>query len=383
MRLSGFEPESQAWQARVITRLHYSRILDFNFIEFMDDIIRLLNQINKISIQNKMLIYLLIFTVSFLTTFIATPWIMPKLKKANLTGIDINKRDKPVLPEMGGFVIVFGFSAGVLLSIFMYTFSEHVSSIFGISIISELHLNLILASLSTILIMTIIGIFDDLFAMRQSIKALLPLFAALPLVAVKAGVSTMRFPFIGSVDFGILYALIFIPIGIAGASNVTNMLAGFNGLEAGMGFIASMSLAFIALKIGSLEALILLLSMSGALFAFLFYNWYPAKLLIGDIGTLCIGTVIASAVIIGNFETAGVIVIIPYAIDFIIKLRNGFPSKGWEGEIYNGKLICRKRPISLCQWIMKITNGISEVNLVLLLIFIELIFGIIAILSFG
>ncbi len=328
-----------------------------------------------------MLSYLIVPVVSFLTTYITAPWIMPKLKKAGLTGDDVNKKEKPSLPEMGGLVIVFGFSAGILSSISMYTFSQHVHLLLCVTEINNLELNLVLASLSTILIMTLVGIFDDLFAMRQSIKALLPMFASLPLVAVQAGVSTMRFPFVGNVDFGIFYALILIPVGITGASNVTNMLAGFNGLEAGMGLVASMSLAYIAWSIDRPEALILLLSMSGALLAFLKYNWYPARLLMGDIGTLSIGTIIAASVIVGNFETAGIIVTMPYIIDFFIKLANRFPSDKWWGELYNGKLTCNGKPISLCQWIMKLSNGIKEQNLVKLLILIELIFGALAILS--
>jgi UDP-N-acetylglucosamine--dolichyl-phosphate N-acetylglucosaminephosphotransferase len=104
---------------------------------------------------------------------------------------------------------------------------------------------------------------------------------------------------------------------------------------------------------------------------------------IGDIGTLSIGAVIACAVIIGNFETAGAIVIIPYAIDFIIKAKNRFPSSDWWGTYADGKLTCPKKPVGLCQTIMKLTGGISEKNLVLSLIGLELIFGVIAVLIYG
>ncbi len=317
---------------------------------------------------------ILIFLVSFIVTFLSTLWIMPKLKKAGLTGIDLNKKNKPKIPEMGGFGIIFGFSSGILLAIALLTFFDFISP--------GVELKFIFASLSTILIMSLIGIFDDLFAMHQAIKAILPLFAALPLVAIEAGTSTMSIPFLGTINFGIFYALLLVPIGIAGASNVTNMLAGFNGLEAGMGLVACSALSFIAFKSGQVEALIILLAMCGALLAFLFYNWYPAKVLIGDIGTLSIGAVIASSVIIGNFEMAGVVVILPYALDFFIKAKNGFPSKNWCGKWSDGKLVCKNRPISLCQWIMKLTKGVTEQGLVLMLIFIEAIFGIVAILLF-
>ncbi len=319
--------------------------------------------------------FISIFLVSFLTTFLLTPWIIPKLKRANIIGIDMNKPNKPEIPEMGGFAVIFGLSTGVLLAIALSTFFGFFNG--------EFHLRFILAAFSTIMLMALIGIFDDLFAMHQAIKAALPLFAALPLIAVKAGKTTMIIPFINEpVHFGILYTLILIPIGITGASNVTNMLAGFNGLEAGMGSVACFSLGVIALGIGRIESAIILISMCGALLAFLYYNWYPAKVLIGDLGTLSIGAVISASVIIGNFEMAGVIVIIPYAIDFFIKAKNGFPSRNWWGEQDCGKLVCRKNPVGFCQWIMKVSGGITEKGLVLILIGIESIFGIIAIMLF-
>ena len=59
----------------------------------------------------------------------------------------------------------------------------------------------------------------------------------------------------------------------------------------------------------------------GALLATSYYNWYPAKILVGDVGILTIGAIIVSAVIIGNYEAAGVILMIPYMVDFLIKAR--------------------------------------------------------------
>jgi UDP-N-acetylglucosamine--dolichyl-phosphate N-acetylglucosaminephosphotransferase len=315
-----------------------------------------------------------VFLVSFLATLVSVPWIVPKLVRAGLVGKDVNKPDRPEVAEMGGFGIVFGLSCGILAAVALSTF-------FGYSF-PALRLELVLAALSTLLLMSLIGIFDDLFAMHQLVKATLPLFAALPLVAVEAGTSTMVFPFIGPVSFGVFYILLLVPAGVAGASNVTNMLAGFNGLEASVGFVACASLAAVAFSLGEVEAFMILLAMCGALLAFLFYNRYPARVFPGDIGTLSIGAVIATAVIVGDFELAGMIVIIPHALDFFIKARNGFPSSGWWGEPVGGKLVCRGAPISLCQWIMKLSGGISESRLVLLLVCFEAVCGVFAIMLF-
>lgn len=69
-----------------------------------------------------------------------------------------------------------------------------------------------------------------------------------------AGQSTMNLPIVGTVDWGILYPLLIVPIGIVGASNVYNMVAGYNGLEAGMGVVMLSALAYIAFITGRQSA---------------------------------------------------------------------------------------------------------------------------------
>jgi len=318
-----------------------------------------------------MSIALIIFFVSFIVTFFISPWTILQLTKSGIVGKDLHKPGQPEVAEMGGLVIVAGFSAGIVLAIAIKVF---FSQIIALDLISTF------AVLSTVLLIALIGIMDDLIFLPQSIKAITPLFASFPLVAIKAGHTVMNLPWIGQVDFGILYPLFFVPVGITGAANAVNMLAGFNGLEVGMGIAAMSSLSFIAYFTGASTSFIVLLAALGALIAVLRYNWYPAKLLIGDVGTLSIGAIIASAVILGNFELAGAIIIIPYFVDFIFKLCNGLPSKGWEGIYKNGKLYCPSSgPVGLCQLIMKVSGGISEKALTSTLIGIEIGFGILAI----
>ena len=314
----------------------------------------------------------LIFIVSFAVSFTGFPIIIPRLKKAGIVGKNMNSEKQEEVAEMGGLMIAAGFGAGIIFAISLRTFFDLFLSV---------SLTSILAVLSTVLIVVIIGVFDDLISIRQWIKAIMPVFAALPLMAIKEGYSMMRIPFVGMIDFGIFYPLALVPLGITGAANAVNMLAGFNGLEVGMGAVAVGSLAIIAYIIGQTGALIILVAAFGALLATLYYNWYPAKILVGDVGTLSIGAVIASAVIIGNYETAGAIIIIPYVIDFLIKAKNRFP---YSFGIYReGKLYCPDDgPVGLGQLIMKVCGGISERNLVLVLMGIEAIFGVIAILLY-
>ena len=315
---------------------------------------------------------ILIFAASFLISFTGFLFMVPRFKEAGIIGRNRNSLEQEEIAEMGGLVIVAGYSAGIILIISLKTFFDLFTLVSLISI---------LAAFSTIMIVALIGIFDDLISIKQGIKAFMPVFAALPLIALKEGFTIMKVPFIGFVDFGIYYHLILIPLGITGAANAVNMLAGFNGLEAGMGLVAVGSLTIIAYLIGETTAFLLSVIMLGALLATLYFNWYPAKILVGDVGTLTIGTVIASVVIIGNFEMAGGIIIIPYVIDFIIKAKNRFPYSF--GVYRDGKLYCPDSgPVGLGQLIMKVCGGISERNLVLVLMGIESIFGVIAILVY-
>lgn len=326
-----------------------------------------------------MLLILLVLVVSFVVTFLSVPILIRKFSGAKITGKDIHKPGKPEIPEMGGLAVVAGLTSGVLCSIALVTLS-HSSLAPQLGLVPKtLDLTEIFAALTTILIIAIIGIFDDVVRLRQGVKAILPIFAAIPLVAIGAGISQIYIPFIGSVSLPLIYPILLIPIGIAVITNLTNMYAGFNGMEAGLGLVASAGLLPIAYKSGSIEALILLLALSSALFAFFIYNRFPARIFPGDVGTLTIGATLGSAAILGNFEFAVVLVMIPYIADFAIKAKNKFPSSGWWGILdKDGKLHSPEKPIGLAQYILKLTGGLTEKRAVAIFMLIEAIFVAIA-----
>jgi UDP-N-acetylglucosamine--dolichyl-phosphate N-acetylglucosaminephosphotransferase len=92
-------------------------------------------------------------------------------------------------------------------------------------------------------------------------------FAALPMMVINSGQSTMNLPIVGPMDLGILYPLLIVPLGIVGASNAYNMVAGYNGLEAGMGIIILSALGYFAFITGKQSAAILAICMVSALIA--------------------------------------------------------------------------------------------------------------------
>jgi len=314
--------------------------------------------------------YLLIILASYLFTYLTTPWFIRRLIETRHMVKDMNKPHQPEVPEMGGLVIVGGFIFGVALAIGLQSFDV---------IAYEFDLTLVLAGLAVVLITAILGIIDDLLLVDQKAKALLPVIAALPLVAVKAGVTSMNFPILGSIELGVIYPLIFIPLAITGASNAMNMLAGFNGLEAGLGLIMCGCVSLSALTIGATESVILSISMFAALAAFLKYNWNPAEILVGDVGTLSIGALVASSVIVGNIERVGAILIIPFFLELFLKARSRFQAHSF-CRVEDDKLVCKDKDeiYGLGRLVMYVTGGVGETMLVLIILSLELVFALTA-----
>jgi len=240
-----------------------------------------------------------------------------------------------------------------------------------------------------------LGFVDDVLSLRDLYRVLLPLFAALPLMVVKAGTTTMLIPFVGHVNFNFgtvvlpllgpitanLYVLLLIPIGVVAASNLVNLLAGFNGLEAGIGVIVSAALALAAVLSGAPpEALFLSVAMAGACLGFLLFNWYPAKAFPGNITTYAIGANVAAIVILGNMERIGAIALMPQIVEFFLKARTGFQAENFGKVGKDGRLSYTGTTSSLTHLIMKKFRP-TEQQLVLMLLALQLLFGALAVAS--
>jgi len=269
----------------------------------------------------------LCFFSAFLVTEYFLPFLISRMKKRNIFGVDMNKPSKPKVAEMGGICVWLGFSTGIIASIFVFSYIGWI----------QIDLTLLLAGFSTIAMVGFLGLIDDIVGWKNGIRqwqhALIPVFAALPLMAVNVTnppiplpfigflPAELQIPFIGAVSFGLFYSLILVPIGVTGASNAANMLAGLNGLEAGMGAIISTTFAIIAILQGKIEAAIVAVAMLGALIAFLRYNWHPAKVFGGDSLTLMIGASFATAAILGDMEKIGVMLLAIYFLELVLKAR--------------------------------------------------------------
>ena len=318
------------------------------------------------------------FLMSFFATLLMTRIIIRKttftarVKKGSEAVFLAKDRAKggKLVPKMGGLAIVAGFCFGILVALKLIRLENAIQ---------------LLAALNTVLIIAFIGIVDDLFRVRDLWKFLLPAVAALPLMVITAGVSEVNLLFV-TVNFGIYYSLILVPIGVMACSNLLNMLAGFNGLEAGTGAVICLSIfsaSFILLNLYpdqfSIAAPIIAVSMAAACIAFLLFNWYPAKIFPENIGTYSIAAAIVSAVIIGNIERIGVIALMPQIAEFFLKLRSKFEAENF-GRLVGKRLYWDGKIYSLTHLLMRYLKP-TEKQLVTYLILIQIFFGALAVSS--
>ena len=228
--------------------------------------------------------------ISFLVTRMSMPRIIRKLESADIVGRDIHKSWKPVVAEMGGFGILFGFIIGIFVGIGMHDI---------------LTFELIVV-LCVILLVGIIGIVDDLLVLSSKEKFFLLFLAGIPLI------------WAAPPNVGILY-LIIIPFALSIGANLTNMLAGLNGIVSGLGIISLASLTISCIILGKYDVTIISMSMLGSLVAFFYFNKHPARVFPGDTGTLIIGAVIISIAFIGRVKLIAFIVLLPHIIDACLK----------------------------------------------------------------
>jgi len=285
-------------------------------------------------------IILIPILASFLVTFLLIPAWIKKAKEIKLIWTDMNKFEKPMVAGSGGVMATLGFVIGVFIFIAYEVFYQNTNE----------NLVKIFALLLVVVLASGIGLIDDLLGWRKGglsrrSRILLLIFVAIPLVAINAGRSIIDIPGFGPINLGIFYPLLVIPIGVAGATSVYNFLAGYNGLEAGQGIILFSGLGMLCIFTGSPWLAVISFCMAGSLIAFIFYNYYPARVFPGDSLTYAIGSCIAVISVFGDFEKVAIFFFTPYIIETILKLRGklvkysfGKPNKDGSLELMYNKI---------------------------------------------
>ncbi|MFQ6051675.1 MAG: multidrug transporter [Candidatus Hydrothermarchaeota archaeon] len=282
--------------------------------------------------------------ISFLVTILLTPLWIKYAKRAGIIGTDLHKEEKKEVAEMGGIPILAGLFSGVFLS-FDYEL---------------LPIALYLISVS------FLGITDDLLKFDKVEKIILP--------GIPALILGFKNP--------LLMPYLFITSSVV--LNWTNMLAGLNGLESGLGILLLASFSIISFLTKNTGAFLLSSCMMASLLAFLYYNRYPSRIFPGDCGTMLIGAVFFSVVYLTKVVIPAFIVLIPYLMDSALKFLSAGIMRREEKKptkIKDGLLYSAGDYNSLIRVIISI-RPMSEKKVVYCIWMIQTVFSLLGILSF-
>jgi len=276
-----------------------------------------------------------ILLVSFVISLGLTKWWISIAKKNDLVGKDMNKFNGKGVAEAGGIAVVTSIVLGILFYIFIKTFFLKSLS----------NLDNILVLTTTLLLAGFIGFIDDVLGWKKGLKqwqkALMTLPIAIPLMVLNVGQHIMNIPFFGEINLGFIYPLLLIPIAMLGTTNGFNILAGYNGLEAGLGIIVFSFFGVASLNSGNFWLAVIAGIIVMSLFGFIIYNKNPAKVFPGDSLTYPLGALVGVFAILGNMEKLAVFVFIPFIVEGILKARSRLKAENFGIPKKDGSLDSR------------------------------------------
>ena len=224
---------------------------------------------------------------------------IPIIKKIafHINALDIpneRKIHKKPMPRLGGLGIFSGFLLGYML--------------FGI------HTYLMNSVLIASFVLLITGIIDDIKPLRARYK-LIGQFIASLIVVVYGGLLLQDVSFFGLyINFGWLSYVVTVFF-ILGCINCMNLIDGLDGLAGGIASIFFLTIGFISVVRGEFAlATTLTLIMFGSTLGFLFHNFNPAKIFMGDSGSMFLGLMIAVITLMGFKSTMMSAIVIPLFI---------------------------------------------------------------------
>ncbi len=242
--------------------------------------------------------YMLAFLIAISAALLVTPLvILFAAKTGAMDAPDARKVHKKPVPRIGGIGIYIAFMAGMLVVMSLNVLTEEVSHeliglLFGGSLI------------------VLLGIIDDYKNLPAKVKLVGQIIAATVLVVV----FDVRIDFITD-PFGDYLFLEFMAIPvtifwIVGLTNTVNLIDGLDGLAAGVSTIACITIFLVALQQDIMLVAVLTAALAGSAMGFLYYNFNPARIFMGDSGSMFLGYMLAGISIIGAVKCAATIALI-------------------------------------------------------------------------
>jgi UDP-GlcNAc:undecaprenyl-phosphate GlcNAc-1-phosphate transferase len=240
--------------------------------------------------------YFTILMLSALTTFLVTPLVRRLAFAIGAMDVpDARKIHAAPMPRLGGVAVFAGFALPWLL---LYLMNNRVAQVF--QQYERQFLGLLLGGFAILLV----GVVDDVKPMRALHKLLAQLAVAAGLYFAGFRITELSVPFTSSVlPLGWL-ALPATVLWIVALTNAINLLDGIDGLVSGVTATISLALALINILTGNVLVALVTFCLAGAALGFVPYNFSPARIFLGDSGSLFMGLTMACIGTLSLFKAA-------------------------------------------------------------------------------
>jgi UDP-GlcNAc:undecaprenyl-phosphate GlcNAc-1-phosphate transferase len=235
--------------------------------------------------------YMAMAAAAFLIALVLTP-------VARQIGFALNAVDRPggrhinryTTPRSGGLAIFLAFGA-----VFLYSAPDGPAKI-GIALGAT--------------VIFILGFLDDLYRLSAPVKLAVQIVVALIVVAFGVRIRCISHPLGGFTEIGAGLGIPLTIFWMVAMMNMINLIDGLDGLAGGVTAIAGSTLFFIAIMKGQVLAAIMCSILVGATLAFLLFNFYPAKVFMGDGGALLLGYILGVISVQGALKAATAVTLV-------------------------------------------------------------------------
>ena len=217
-------------------------------------------------------------------SFLMTPPVKRFAESINAIDQPGNRRiNVTPVPRMGGLAIYCGFTLAMLI------FADLTRQVDGILLGS--------------LIIVIMGSLDDIYDLNPWVKLAVQVIAAIVCILFGVVVNGVTGVFEDNTVYLNNIAAYVLTVGwIVVSTNAINLIDGLDGLACGMSAISALTLLIISLLVSELNVTVMLGCLLGACIGFLPYNWNPAKIFMGDVGSQLLGYLLSTISLLGLFK---------------------------------------------------------------------------------
>lgn len=242
------------------------------------------------------LVYILTFFLGVLISLVMTPII---IRLAPEYGIVDHPEQRKVhrepMPSCGGLAVFLG---AVIPTVLVFVFFKELSIFFTPRIVRAFSA---IATASAVIV--VLGVIDDKYALGAKLKLGIQTITALILYIGGVSITFVKIPGYGYYYLSPAVSFIVTVLWILAIMNAMNLLDGLDGLLSGVAVISGLFLFIIAVWKAQALVAVMLIALVGACLGFLRYNFNPARIFLGDTGSLFIGLMFAATSIMGALKT--------------------------------------------------------------------------------